>query len=971
MAIILGVKQSTRTYQLLQEENNFSYINSINSSNLLFLNVDENTNNNAVIRFKNNYEIGYIDDKISIFNTSNLITINNSNINLYKNVFLHSNLDVNNYFYTSNNITYFNNNILLNLNNNINNSFKINFDNNPNSIFDVSKDITNIRTSNLYIYSSNITLSPNSILYTNFIDSPNNKPVVIRNMAFAESLRIFTANIIQNISVNNDILFSDLISDFPQLINPYTSVSDQEWTQYMINNNTDILDPLFIKPNINVDKYLGINNNIGGSNIVEFNVKYINSSNNNLIFSINNKGYISIGSNYNPDIPLKININPINSNIIQYTNINDSNKSYAINSNGFMNIGSTNFYPNQINIFKNNNKDLNNSDLISLNINNINNTSNIGSLNIRFNNNNNYTDFIFDVIYSLSQSSFNSSISNYKLYFTINITHLFIINNILTIISPSQLYNNGELYSLETSDSDYISLSIKYPKNGITITEVSGIDYTLIYKIYPSGMTPVPSDAIINNTNLFNKIVITKIGYNIKATFIFYIYIGVYTYIYNGKYYPKVCNYITAKTNDLTIFNISQKGNVGIGTSYSDLYKLYIEDNALINNINCKTIDNYLTKNISMCNCILNNIDTINNAVLIKSDNLISSNNFLSNLENNNTIINSNLTVLSKGGKFIVNTKSIFGPNINPYDDYLITINCSNIIDGLVIKNDIINNNPNLLIYSSCANSYPYIKLQSSLNSYNIGITSNNNFQIKYNNNNNNIIENNYINNSISLFNNSFNIFKDIQNNIKFYAGQIPVKTEWYNYISELGNNTTNKSAFNIYGDFNVYSTVETNTNALIPLIICKKNTINDKFKIGIGIENTTPNDDGINSLMINYETIFNSNISVLNNIYLSGTILSISDCNLKTDIHKIENSLDKIQTISGYTYKRTDTGNLETGLIAQEVIKILPEVINYNNNNNYTISYGNMCGILVECIKELNEKIKILNSRIDNLEKK
>ena len=76
MAIILGVKQSVRTYQILQEKNNFSYINSSNSSNLLYLNVDENTHNNAVIRFKNNYEIGYIDNNISIFNKSNLITIN-------------------------------------------------------------------------------------------------------------------------------------------------------------------------------------------------------------------------------------------------------------------------------------------------------------------------------------------------------------------------------------------------------------------------------------------------------------------------------------------------------------------------------------------------------------------------------------------------------------------------------------------------------------------------------------------------------------------------------------------------------------------------------------------------------------------------------------------------------------------------------------------------------------------------------
>ena len=263
MAIILGVKQSARTYQLLQEQNNFSYINSINSSNLLFLNVDENTNNNAVIRFKNNYEFGYINDKISIFNTSNLITIDNININFYKNTNIHNNFNVNNYLYTADNITHFNNNILLNLNNNINNSFKINY--NSSTIFDVSKDIINIRTSNLNIYSSNITLSPNSILYTNFIDSPNNKPVVIRNMAFAESMRIFTANIIQNISVNNDILFTNLISSFPQTINPYGTVSDNEWSSYMIDNDINILDPLFMKPNINVIKYLGdTNNNIGG-----------------------------------------------------------------------------------------------------------------------------------------------------------------------------------------------------------------------------------------------------------------------------------------------------------------------------------------------------------------------------------------------------------------------------------------------------------------------------------------------------------------------------------------------------------------------------------------------------------------------------------------------------------------------------------------------------------------------------------
>ena len=50
-------------------------------------------------------------------------------------------------------------------------------------------------------------------------------------------------------------------------------------------------------------KYLSSNfndgSNIGGSNILEFKIKHLNSSNSNLVFSINNKGYLSIDSNYN------------------------------------------------------------------------------------------------------------------------------------------------------------------------------------------------------------------------------------------------------------------------------------------------------------------------------------------------------------------------------------------------------------------------------------------------------------------------------------------------------------------------------------------------------------------------------------------------------------------------------------------------------------------------------------------------
>ena len=973
MAIILGLKQSARTYQILQETNNFSYINSSNSSNLLFLNVDENTNNNAVIRFKNNYEIGYINNKISVYNSSNLFTIDNNTIHLYKDTFFHSNFNIDNYIYTSNNTTFFNNNIELNLNNNYNNSFKINFDNHQIPVFEVYKNKISITTSD--IYTSNIRLSSNSTLYTNYIDSPNEKPVVINNMAFAESLRIFTAKIVQNISLDNDIIFTNLIARHPESNNPYRIVSDDEWLNYMIDNQINISDPLFAKPNISVIKYLSSNfndgSNIGGSNILEFKIKHLNSSNSNLVFSINNKGYLSIDSNYNSNIPLNINIVPESSNIIQYTNINDSNKCFSINSNGFINIGKTNYFPNQLNIYKQNNYDRLNSDLISLNINQIDNTSNNNQIDIIFKNNNNFTDFIFDISYIPNDASTD-------LTFQIIITNDFIINNIISIVpdlytntivsggipKPYKSQNMEANNGISKGSLEYnITSIIIYPNNFVIIDKIVRSDNILAYKIYPFQFDITTIDT--NDLTLFNKISIQKTVLSNKiTTFIFYIYITNYTYTYTGKYYPKLCNYLTAKTNDITIFNISQTGNVGIGTSYSDVYKLYIDNNAHINNINCKTIDNNFTKNISMCNCILNDIDTINNVKLIKSDYIISSNNFLSNVININTTINSNLTILSStNGKFIVNTKSIFGTNITRYADYLMTINCININDGLAIKNDIPFNNPNLLIYSSCINSSPYIKLQSSINSYNIGMTASNNFQIKYNDTNISLIENNYSSNSISLFDNTLNIFKDTSANVKFYAGTIPTNPNWFNYVSGLGTNVANKSSFNIYGNFYVKTPDETP----IPIISCERNINNNKIKMSIGIENSDTYSSNI--LIVNYNTTFNSNISVLNNIFLSGTILSISDCNLKTNIHKIENSLSKIETISGYTYTRTDTGNIETGLIAQEVLKILPEVINYNTNNNYTISYGNMCGILVECIKELNQKIKKLTDRIEKIE--
>jgi len=107
-------------------------------------------------------------------------------------------------------------------------------------------------------------------------------------------------------------------------------------------------------------------------------------------------------------------------------------------------------------------------------------------------------------------------------------------------------------------------------------------------------------------------------------------------------------------------------------------------------------------------------------------------------------------------------------------------------------------------------------------------------------------------------------------------------------------------------------------------------------------------------------------------NLTASGDVTAYSDKRVKTDISKIDNALEKVCSVSGYTYRRTDTGDerKHTGVIAQEVIKVLPEVVHGSEETVYSVAYGNMVGLLIESIKEMKSKLDIALARIDALEK-
>tara|TARA_B110000238_G_scaffold200317_1_gene250009 strand:- start:1031 stop:2290 length:1260 start_codon:yes stop_codon:yes gene_type:complete len=91
----------------------------------------------------------------------------------------------------------------------------------------------------------------------------------------------------------------------------------------------------------------------------------------------------------------------------------------------------------------------------------------------------------------------------------------------------------------------------------------------------------------------------------------------------------------------------------------------------------------------------------------------------------------------------------------------------------------------------------------------------------------------------------------------------------------------------------------------------------------------------------------------------------TVSDIRRKENIVKIDNALDKISKVSGYTYNYKGDKTPMTGVIAQEFEEILPEVVYetkmLDGTTSKAVRHGNIVGLLIESIKELKAEIEEL----------
>lgn len=115
---------------------------------------------------------------------------------------------------------------------------------------------------------------------------------------------------------------------------------------------------------------------------------------------------------------------------------------------------------------------------------------------------------------------------------------------------------------------------------------------------------------------------------------------------------------------------------------------------------------------------------------------------------------------------------------------------------------------------------------------------------------------------------------------------------------------------------------------------------------------------------VVNGDAFFSQNIYVQSNITCQN-VYQLSDIRFKDNINMVKNALSTIQELQGITYSWKNTSSLQYGFSAQDVQTILPSIVHTFIHDKYTIDYLQLIPLLVESIKELQTRVKILELKV------
>jgi len=406
----------------------------------------------------------------------------------------------------------------------------------------------------------------------------------------------------------------------------------------------------------------------------------------------------------------------------------------------------------------------------------------------------------------------------------------------------------------------------------------------------------------------------------------------------------------------------ANKGSIDLSSASLSNVESISANNASLSNayIYSLTVDNLFTDSLDC-------FETLNDPLLLK----VLSTRFL---------INSSNIVINKNRNFISSSNALTNDNILLYTNGTAADTVRNLYT-IGTNNAIIERTEN---NATAIGTRVVKEMSANQNNFQIGVRNrdtsigiNGNFFISPNNNNTD-------NNNINDFKAAINIDRDRV--IKFGSAA---------YIAPDGRVTINQdslnTAYNLYTIGNAAFINNTGQPSL---------EITSTGNVGIGTTagarrltvNGTANFIGQNNVSllrldnasvgfgttvnrfpyhVNLDSTFTNPVSCLSNVTIHGrldtlgNVASTSDATLKTNLQPIQSALAKLETLTGYIYERIDTKEKETGLLAQDVIQVLPEAVHQGANGYYHLAYGNMAGLIVESIKELSSRVKSLEALV------
>lgn len=121
-------------------------------------------------------------------------------------------------------------------------------------------------------------------------------------------------------------------------------------------------------------------------------------------------------------------------------------------------------------------------------------------------------------------------------------------------------------------------------------------------------------------------------------------------------------------------------------------------------------------------------------------------------------------------------------------------------------------------------------------------------------------------------------------------------------------------------------------------------------------------------NLLVGTTTDSGYKLDVNGTIRATGDVIAYSDARVKENIETISNALDKVRAMRGVNYNKIGETKRSVGVIAQELLEIVPEAVQQDYQGMYSVAYGNLVGILIEAMKEQQSQIEELKAEIQKL---